>query len=111
MRSDQPLDQRNHRVVRRGDAKDDLVARIVEREGRGQRFLDVVLDAADRTQYADGRLVGGRDEPAKHTLPNKDNQDAREVRGHADDKESNTAMPVPIAESISGRNGRSQSRL
>jgi len=42
-----------------GDAKDDLVARVVEHEGRGERFLEVVLKAAYRAQYTHRRPVRG----------------------------------------------------
>jgi predicted phosphodiesterase len=50
----------HHGVLRRGDAEDDLVARVVEVEGGSQRLLDIVLDAADRTHEAHGRRMSRR---------------------------------------------------
>ena len=52
---DQPLDQRHHRIARRGHAEQDLVARMIEPERRAQRFLDIVVDPAHRSHHADTR--------------------------------------------------------
>lgn len=64
----QAADERDHRVTRFGDAEDDLVIRVVEGEGRGQRFLDIVFDAAGRTQDGHWRaLVRGAGSDAART--------------------------------------------
>ena len=85
----QAPDRRHHRILRRGDAEHDLVARVVEREAGSQRLLDMVLDAADRTHQAHGRRVRGRAQTAgRRFAANDRNQRAGEVDCRGGDAES-----------------------
>ena len=59
VRRPQPLDQGHDGIVAAGDAEDQLVARVVEPETRGERLLAERLEAADRPDEGDGRPVGG----------------------------------------------------
>ena len=57
MRRDQPLDQRNDRVVRRLHAKDDLIVGIVEIESRAEGLLAERLQPAQRPHDAHRRRI------------------------------------------------------
>ena len=58
MVGDEASNERQRGIVGRRRTEDDLVARIIEIEGRTQRILDVVFQSADRpneTDAGDGR--------------------------------------------------------
>jgi hypothetical protein len=57
MFAEQAADERYHRIVAVGDAKENLVVRIVEMETRGERFVDVILEAADGAEDRHRRHV------------------------------------------------------
>ena len=57
MLGDQAAHQRDDRIARGRRAEQDLVARIVEREGRAQRRFDEIVDAADRADDRDRRRI------------------------------------------------------
>ena len=76
----QPLDQRHHRIARRGDAEQDLIVRIVEPEGGAQRLLDMIVDAADRPHHAHSRRARiGDDAPHGPAAARRD-RNARQVQ-------------------------------
>ena len=56
MRGDQAAHHRQDRVGGGGDAEQNLVVRIIEIEGRAQRVVGVIVDAAERADDADGGL-------------------------------------------------------
>ena len=54
---DEASNERQRGIVGRRRAEDDLVARIIELEGRAQRSLDVVFQSADRPNQTDAVYV------------------------------------------------------
>ena len=54
----QAIDEPGDRIVAPLQAEDDLVFRVVEREGRGERLTFVVVDAAERADAGDRRGAG-----------------------------------------------------
>jgi hypothetical protein len=54
---DEASNERQRRIVGRRRAEDDLVARIIEIEGRTQRILDMVFQSADRSNQTDAIYV------------------------------------------------------
>ena len=101
VRGDQAPHQRHDRIARLRDAEDDLVARVIEREGGDERVLDEIVDAADRAHDGDGRRISrrrsGRPRPAPqdrhdHACEMKEGGDAAE-RGGRKDQESDHSFP------------------
>ncbi len=74
----QPFDQRDDRVAGILDAEDDLILRVVDRERRGERLLDVILDAGGGTENCDRRPPGGKHR-STHVRPYQEDRNGDEM--------------------------------
>jgi len=83
---DDPLDKRDDRVIRLGNAEDHLEFGIVDREAGAQRFLDRIFEPAhgpeDRNRGVRRQL--GRDAPDGDAATQRHHEDADEVDARGD---------------------------
>ena len=72
MRFDQPAHDRRDGIAAIGEAEQDFVSRIVERESRGERFFGERIDSAQRPHDADRRRAGARAASARARLAHRE---------------------------------------
>ena len=87
MLGDELAHHRHHRIALGGDAEDQLVFGVVELEGRAQRLLDEIVEAADRPHDGDRRRVGRRREGRSRTAAKDRDDDADDVKQGGDGAE------------------------
>jgi len=84
MVGDEASNEGQRGIVGRSRAEDDLVARIIEIEGRAQRILDVVFQSADRPNQTDAgyaeRRAGGASQAFLAIVKSASAEEARQTQ-------------------------------